>query len=67
MNFLLKFLSADTRQLIVLGQRIIASVNTTKERRAAVAYGIEMLADGKVTVAEWAKFGSRLGILRGRH
>ena len=67
MNFLLKFLSADTRQLIVLGQRIIGSVNTTKERRAAVAYGIEMLADGKVTVAEWAKFGSRLGILRGRH
>jgi len=26
-----------------------------------------MLADGRVTVGEWAKFGSLLGILRGKH
>jgi hypothetical protein len=30
-----------------------------------VDYGIEMLKDGKVTVGEWAKFGSKLGILKG--
>ena len=64
MNWLLKFLPGDTKQLVVLGQRILASVDTAEERREAVTYGIEMLADGKVTVGEWSRFGSKLGILR---
>jgi len=64
MSFLLRFLSPDMRQLLVLGQRILASVDTAEERREAVAYGIEMLADGRVTVGEWSRFGSKLGILR---
>jgi len=65
MNWLLKLLPQDTRQLVVLGQRIIASLDTAEERREAVRYGIEMFrgADG-VTVGEWAKFGSKLGLLR---
>ena len=64
MNFLLRLLPAETRQLLVLGKRILASMDTAEERREAVAYGIEMLADGKVTVGEWSRFGSKLGILR---
>ena len=64
MNWLLKFLPGDTKELVVLGQRILASMDTAEERRAAVAYGISMLADGKVTVGEWSRFGSKLGILR---
>ena len=65
MNWILRFLPEDTRQLIVLGQRIIASLDTPEERREAVQYGIELFrgADG-VTVGEWAKFGSKLGVLR---
>ena len=65
MNLLLKLLPQDTRQLIVLGQRIIACLDTPAERRSAVQYGIEMFrgTDG-VTVGSWAKFGSKLGLLR---
>jgi hypothetical protein len=65
MNWILRFLPEDTKQLIVLGQRIIASLDTPEERRAAVQYGIEMFADGRVEVSEWARFGSKLGVLRG--
>jgi hypothetical protein len=65
MNWLLRLLPQDTRQLIMLGQRIIACLDTPEERREAVQYGIEMFrgADG-VTVGSWAKFGSKLGLLR---
>ena len=65
MNMLLMFLPTQTRQLIMLGRQIIARLDTGDERKAAVDYGIEMLKDGKVTVGEWAKFGSKLGILKG--
>jgi len=64
MNWILKFLPEDKRNLIVLGQRIISCLDTAEERKAAVDYGILMLADGRVTVGEWSKFGSKLGILR---
>ena len=56
---------AQTRQLITLGQQIIARLDTAGERDEAVNYGIEMLKDGRVTVGEWSKFGSKLGILKG--
>jgi len=59
------FLPAQTRRLVTLGKQIIAHPDTTDERDAAVEYGIEMMKDGKVTVGEWAKFGSKLGILKG--
>ena len=66
MNWLLKLLPQDTRQLIVLGQRIIACLDTPEERRDAVQFGIDMLRgkDG-ASVGDWAKFGSKLGLLRG--
>jgi hypothetical protein len=65
MNMLLMLLPAQTRQLVTLGKQIIARLDTPDERKDAVDYGIEMLRDGKVTVGEWARFGSKLGILRG--
>ena len=65
MEFLLKFVPAQTRQLITLGQQIISRLDTAGERDEAVNYGIEMLKDGRVTVGEWSKFGSKLGILKG--
>jgi len=66
MKFLLKFLSAEKRAMILLGQEIVSCLDTKAEREAALAFGIEMLKDGKVTVPEWSQFGSKLGILRGR-
>ena len=64
MNWILKLLPQETRQLIVLGQRIVACLDTPEERRAAVQYGIGMFVDGKVEITDWARFGSRLGVLK---
>jgi hypothetical protein len=53
--------------MVVLAQRIVSCLDTAEERRAAIAYGSEMLRDGKVSVGEWARFGGKLGVLKGRH
>ena len=70
MNWLLRFLPQDTKDLIILGQRIIGSLDTPAERRAAVQFGIQMLSSdseggSRCTVSEWARFGSKIGVLRG--
>ena len=70
MNWILKFLPADKRGLLELAIRITASLDTATERKAVAEYGLEMLSpdsDGgtRCTVGEWAKFGSKLGVLRG--
>jgi hypothetical protein len=67
MNWLLKLLPQDKRALLELAIRITSSLDTPEERKAVAEYGLEMLKDSKVTVGEWAKFGSKLGILRGPH
>jgi hypothetical protein len=67
MSWLLKLLPADKRALLELAIRITSSLDTAAERKAVAEYGMEMLEDRKVTVGEWAKFGSKLGILRGPH
>ena len=67
MNWILKLLPKDKRNMLELGMRIVASLDTAAERKEVIDYGIHMLKDGKVSVAEWAKFGSKLGILRGKH
>jgi hypothetical protein len=64
MNWLLKFLPADKRMLLELALQVTAALDTAEERRAAADYGIKMLSDGKVTVAEWARFGKVLGIFK---
>ena len=67
MNILLRLLPDDKRLLLQLAIRITSSLDTARERKAVAEYGAEMLKDGKVTVGEWAKFGSKLGILSGKH
>ena len=60
-----KLLPKEYRDLLVLGQQIIGNLDTKEERAEVIAYAKEMLADGKVTVPEWGRFGGKLGILRG--
>ena len=67
MNWILKFLPKDKRNMLELAMRIVASLDSGAERKEAIDYGIKMLEDGKVSVGEWAKFGSKLGILTGKH
>jgi hypothetical protein len=62
----LRFLPKEQKDLVTLGMRIVSRLDSGDERKQAVNYGIEMLKDGKVTVTEWARFGSRLGILKGK-
>jgi hypothetical protein len=66
MNWLIAFLPADKKALLKLMLRITNRLDTAAERKAVAVEGLEMMADGKVTVAEWAKFGSKLGVLRGK-
>ena len=61
---LMKFLPADKRALLDLALRMVAGLDTPEERRAVADYGLEMLADGKVTITEWSAFGKRLGVFR---
>ena len=67
MNWILRFLPEDKRAMLELAMRITSSIDTAEERKRVADYGMEMLKDGKVTVGEWAKFGSLLGLLTGRH
>jgi len=67
LGIILRFLPDDKRQLLELAMRITSSLNTAEERKAVAKYGMTMMNDGKVTVGEWAKFGSKLGILTGKH
>ena len=67
LGIILRFLPEDKKILLKLAMRITASLDTARERKAVAEYGMIMLNDGKVTVGEWAKFGSQLGILTGRH
>ena len=67
MNWILKFLPADKRALLELAIRITSSLDTAEERNAVAEYGAELLKDGKVSVGEGSRFGSKLGILTGKH
>ena len=72
MNWILKLLPEDKRTLLELAMRITASLDTPRERKIVAEYGLKMLSpdsDGgtRCTVGEWAKFGSKLGVLRGPH
>jgi len=67
MNWILRFLPEDKKNMLELAMRIVASLDSGAERKEAIDYGIKMLEDGKVTVGEWAKFGSKLGILTVKH
>jgi hypothetical protein len=67
LKLLLKFLPEDKRTMIELAVRIVSSLDTPEERWAAINYAQEALKDGRMTVSEWARLGSILGILKGKH
>lgn len=67
LGIIMRLIPEDKKILLKLAMRITASLDTARERKAVAEYGMTMMNDGKVTVAEWAKFGSKLGILTGKH
>ena len=71
MGWLIGLLPKRYKDLLALGEQIISRLDTPEEREAAVKFGMQMLAEdgdggSRVTVAEWAKFGGKLGILKSR-
>ena len=67
LGIIMRLIPEDKKILLKLAMRITASLDTARERKAVAEYGMTMMNDGKVTVAEWAKFGYKLGILTGKH
>ena len=65
MNWWKMALSVNWRGLATLGDRILNNLDTAKERKEAIAFCVEKLADGKVTCGEWSQIGSKFGILKG--
>jgi hypothetical protein len=66
MSWLLKLLPADKRALLELAIRITSSLDTAAERKAVAEYGLAMFKNGdRIPVGAWARFGSKLGILKG--
>jgi len=68
MNWLLKFLPSELKSLVELGVLMTAALDSAEERRDVISFGRAMLSPDssggtRVTVGEWAKFGSKLGIL----
>jgi len=64
LGLVMRFLSPDTKALVRLALRMVGSLDTPEERKEVAEFGINMLADGRVTVSEWSAFGKRLGVFR---
>ena len=66
LGLLMKFVPAEYKGWVELAKRMTQRLDTKEEREKAAAYFLEaQQSDGMITVAEWAKFVSMLGILCG--
>ena len=70
MNWILKFLPEDKRNMIELGLRIFSALDTAQARNAVLDYAIKMFdpqgpGGGRVTIAEWGTLGGKWKIMRG--
>ena len=57
----------DIGNVLELSRRVFGQLNTAEELKSVLKYGLEIIHDGKVTVAEWSSLGGakHLGGLRG--
>jgi len=66
MKFLIRFLPPEYRALLTLGTRIMSSFDTKEEAMGFFKEVADSLKDGKVTIQEWSKIGSKAGIFKTR-
>ena len=66
LDVLTLLLPKEKRELIKIGRRIFGNLDTKEERLEVIEYAKQMLADGRITVPEWSKFGGKLGILKNK-
>ena len=65
-KLVMRFLPADKRALLELALAMTTALDSAEKRMSVAMYVKEALTDGKITVGEWSRMGSKLGILRGR-
>ena len=70
MNWILKFLPSDIRNMFELGIRMFGALDTAEERKSLHNYAIKMFdpdgpGAGRVTIAEGGTLGGKLRIMRG--
>ena len=64
MKLLLKFLPKEWRDALDVVQRLLGRLDTHEERKEAIASLIRMQrSDGYISVIEWTKWGSQIGII----
>ena len=61
-KLLLGLLPKRYRNLIKLGIRLTANLNTEKEREAVITEFTKIIEDGRVTPPEWSRLGKVLKI-----
>jgi hypothetical protein len=61
-KLILLLLPARYRLLLEMGLRIGKNLNTAEEIKAVAVELDAITKDGRISVSEWAKFGSTLGI-----
>jgi hypothetical protein len=66
MKFLKLFLPQEYRAMITLATRITSSFDSKDDARKFFEVVGEALKDGKISVGEWSRIGSKAGIFKQR-
>ena len=65
-SLLIRLLPKEYQALLVLAQRIVSSFDTKEKAMEFFEVVADSLKDGKVTIQEWSKIGSKAGIYKTR-
>ncbi len=71
MKFLIAMLPSKYKAMITAAEQIFTNIDTEEERREIIKHIDDMFNEQgsggtRVTVGEWAKLGSKLGILKSK-
>lgn len=61
-KLIMGLLPSKYRNLVEMGLRLVANLDTEHERAQAITHLNQILSDGKVTPPEWASLGKTLKI-----
>ena len=62
-KLLSRFLPPDQKALVALAMRMVANLDTPRERREVAEYALGAFRTGRISITDWTRLGKRLGIL----
>jgi len=62
-KLLSRFLPPDQKALVELAMRMVANLDTPRERREVAEYALGAFHTGRISITDWTRLGKRLGIL----